>query len=278
MKQCLLSTLIIFSVFQLHAWDIFETAGSRSNSLGKCSVSLSDFWSCINNPAGISSLKDISLGFSYENRFLMKELAYKNLGVVLPTDKGVFSLSVSQFGFTHYNENVFALIYAKNFGPNLRIGLKLDYVLVRFSEDYDNLSIPTFEIGMQYKIKSAVCIGAHLINPINIKLKTINKDKLPVIMRLGISYNILDNLLLTSEIEENFEYNFSYKSGIEYEIVDNIFIRCGIHFNPQEFSFGFGYNNKFFVLDIAAQINQILGTSINCSLVYNIKRNQKPRL
>ena len=48
--------------------------GSRSNSMGNASVALTDVWAFHHNPAGLSELKNIHGGISYENRFLLKEL------------------------------------------------------------------------------------------------------------------------------------------------------------------------------------------------------------
>jgi hypothetical protein len=90
-------------------------------------------------------------------------------------------------------------------------------------------------------------------------------------MRLGFSYYATEDFLITSEIEENFEYDFSYRFGLEYEIYKNILLRSGFQFNPGLLTFGVGYNYKWCIIDVCAQMNQELGTSINCSFIFNIK-------
>lgn len=272
MKRFFILGLLVLSLFtHVYAWDILQPSGGKTNSLGNCSVALNDFWSLYNNPAGFSSSKDINIGISYENRFLLKELGYKNAGIILPLRNGAIGISASQFGYEHYNENIIGIALARQFGPNLKIGLKLDYLYLKFSGDYDNFSTPTFELGIQYKTNENLTLGAYLFNPINIKIRSINNSKIPIIMRLGLSYLIKDNFMITSEIEEDFENNFSYRFGVEYEFYSNLFIRSGFQLKPELFTFGIGYIFKWFKIDVAGEMSQNLGGSVNCSLILKIK-------
>mgnify|MGYP003297984439 CR=1 FL=1 len=185
---------------------------------------------------------------------MLKELGHKNIGLILPLNIGSIAITASQFGYKHYNENIIGISLARSFGPNLRIGLKLDYLFFKFSGNYKNKSVPTFEIGMQYNISESLCLGAYVFNPINVMLNTPEKDKIPIIMRLGFSYYVNKEFLITSEIEENFEYNFSYRFGIEYCIYNKVFVRSGFQLNPELFTFGIGYDYKRFVVDVCAQM------------------------
>ena len=279
MKRLLFSGLLVLSLFtHAYAWDLLQPSGGRTNSLGKCSVASNDFWSLHNNPAGISSYKDLSIGIAYENRFLLKELGYKNAGMIIPLKSGTIGISASQFGYEHYNENIIGIALAKDFGPHLKIGLKLDYLFFKFSGDYDNFSIPTFELGLQYEINENLSLGAYLFNSIHVKIRTANNFKIPIIMRLGFSYFIIEDFMITSEIEENLEENFSYRFGIEYKCNKYIFIRSGFQLNPEQFMFGIGYNHKCWCIDIAAQMNQNLSSSLGCSLVFKIKDKREAAL
>lgn len=272
MKRFLITNLFVLFLFTpIHAWNLLQPSGGRTISLGNCSVALNDFWSCNNTPAGFASQNGISIGFSYQNKFLLKELGHKNAGILLPLNIGVIGVSFSQFGYNLYNENIIGLGFAREFGDKLRIGLKLDYLFFKFPENYENRSVPTFELGIQYHINESLCLGAYIFNPINVKSRTINRDKIPIIMRLGFSYYVTEDFLITSEIEENFEHDFSYRIGLEYEIYKNIFLRSGFQLNPELFTFGVGYNYKWCIIDVCAQMNQDLGTSISCSFIFNIK-------
>lgn len=276
MRHFIISGLFVLLLStHVYAWDLLQPSGGRTNSLGKCSVALNDFWSLHNNPAGISSYNNVSIGISYENRFLLKELGYKNAGLSFPLRAGVIGISASQFGYEHYNENVIGIALAKKFGPKLKIGLKLDYILLNFSGEYDSFSAPTFELGLQYEINENLNLGVYLFNPINVRIRSINNYMIPIIMRLGFSYFIKEDLMITSEIEENSEENFSYKFGIEYTLNNDFIIRSGFQLNSNLFTFGIGYNHKLCIIDVAGQMSQELGPSLNCSLIFKIKQKNK---
>lgn len=276
MKRLLLTGLIsIVYLQQLNAWNIIKPTGSRNASLGRCSVASSDFWSCHNNPAGFSSYEFISIGISYENRYLLKELGHKNIGFILPSKFGGLGISVSQFGYEHYNENIFGFAYSRRFGPYLSIGLKLDYIFLKLSKEYGNRSAATFEVGIQYNINEKLRLGAYIFNPIYVKIRSPNNDRIPIAMRLGLSYRITDDFSMIYEIEENSEKDISYRSGLEYEIYEKTFIRSGFQLKPELFTFGLGYEYKNIIIDICGEMQPKSGASLNCSLTFKIKRNSK---
>lgn len=273
MKRIALTGIMVFFLsIDINAWDLNQAIGGKTNALGKCSAALSDFWTLHNNPAGFASFQDISFGISYGNRFLLKELSYKDAGLLIPLNYGTIGISISQFGYEHYSENLFGLGISRNFGTKLSIGMKLYYLCIRFSNDYPSLTAPTFDLGMQYHVNESLCIGAYIFNPINIKTESLNKDKIPIIMRLGFSYHLVDDVMICGEIEENFDDDFSFRFGIEYEIYKNIYARSGFQLSPEIFTFGIGYNYKWFMVDVAAQMNLDLGSSLNCSMTFKIKR------
>ena len=276
MKRILLTCIFLsVSIPTIFAWDIAAPVGGKTNSIGNCSVALSEFWSCHNNPAGFANYNNIAVGLSYENRFLLKELAYKNIGVIIPFNIGVIGITASQFGYNHYNENLIGIGLSRSFGPNLKIGLKLDYIFFKYSTDYAKIQTATFELGLQYHINKSLCLGAYIFNPINVKLKTLNNEKIPIIMRIGLSYFVKEDFLITAEVEENFENDFSYRFGLEYEIYKKIFVRSGFQLRPEIFTFGFGYDYNWFTIDISAQMNQVLGASLSCSFIYKLNNRIK---
>ena len=274
-KVLILGFIILFSQVRVCAWDLMSPVGSRTAALGRCSVALSDFWSIHNNPAGVALWKDFSAGIAYENRFLMKELGYKNAAVVLPINIGSFGLSVSQFGYDKYNENKIGIAYARSFGPHLRMGIQLDYLLFKFTGDYTRRSTATFELGIQSNITDDLCVGVYLFNSIKVKIKSLNNERVPIIMRLGLSYNLTKDFIATCELEEDFEKNYQAGLGLEYKAVKNFFIRTGIRTYPNVYCLGIGYSYRWITLDVAAEIHQILGVSFQSSLIFRIKEKQR---
>ena len=254
------------------SWDLSGIAGARSNATGNCSVSFSDFWSIQNNPAGLANYQFFGAGFSYENRFFMKELSFYNTALVMPVKIGTFGLSFNRFGFEDYNENKLGLAYARAFGPHLNMGLKLDYLWFKFSDEYAKRRTATFELGIQSDITNDLCIGVYIFNPINVKLKTIHNKRVPVVFRFGFAYKVMKDFLMTSEVEYDSDKGLDYRFGLEYHTLNEFYIRAGVHTTQATACFGVGYSRNQVVIDVSATMNQYTGVSFQSSLIFKIKK------
>lgn len=271
MKRSLLLIGVILFSHQCYSWDLSGIASARSNALGKSSVSLSDFWSIENNLAGMANYHYLSVGISYENRFLMKELSFYNAALVVPVQIGTFGLSFSRFGFENFNENKLGLAYARTFSPYLKMGLKLDYLLFKFSDEYAKRRTATFELGFQSDITNDLCVGVYIFNPINVKLKTIHNERIPILFRFGLSYNITKDFLATTEVEYNSDGNLDYRFGLEYNTLKEFYIRIGVNTTPATAGIGVGYTLNRVIIDVSATMNQYTGISFQSSLIFKIK-------
>ena len=269
-RNLFLIGFFLFS-YQCFSWDLSGIAGARSNAMGNCSVSLNDFWSIQNNPAGMANYRFFGVGISYENRFFMKELSLYNAALVMPMKIGTFGLSFNRFGFESFNENKLGLAYARSFGPYLKMGLKLDYLWFKFSDEYVKRRTATFEFGIQSDVTQDLCVGVYIFNPINVKLKTIHNERVPIVFRFGLSYKITKDFLATSEVEYNSDNSLDYRFGLEYNTLKEFYIRVGVHTNPATACFGIGYSLNHVVIDVSATMNQFTGVSFQSSLIFKIK-------
>ena len=271
MKRSLLLIGVFLFSYQCFSWDLSGIAGARSNATGSCSVSLSDFWSIQNNPACMADYRFFSAGLSYENRFFMKELSLYDLALMMPVKIGAIGLSYSRFGFEKFNENKLGLAFARAFTPYFKMGLKIDYLWFKFSDEYAKRRTATFELGIQSDITKDLCIGVYIFNPINVKLKTIHNERIPVVFRFGLSYKVTKDFLAMTEVEYNSDSSLDYRFGLEYNTLNDFYIRVGVHTNPATASVGVGYTLNRVVIDISATMNQYTGVSFQSSLIFKIK-------
>jgi hypothetical protein len=268
--------LYLASIFLIFSSGIFAghdnvPQGGRSAAMANASVALSDFWSLQNNQAGLAYYDHFAAGFYYENRYLTKELSLKSGGVVMPTGSGNFGLNVSYFGYPKYNESKFGLSYARSFGDVLAIGLQMDYLLTSIAEDYGKKGVATFELGILSKINEHLSLGAHIFNPISVKLTDYDDERIQAIIRVGAAYAFDNNLLVCAEVEKDMEFDPIFKLGLEYRIIEQIYVRGGISTNPALYSFGFGLNFDKLKIDFSSSIHQTLGYSPQISMYYNFK-------
>ena len=272
MRRLLFLIALFLSTPTLFAHDLIHPIGGRAAAMGGSSVASQGLWAMQNNPAGMANLEKISFGLYYENRWMLPETAYKCGAFALPTKFGCLGLSFNQFGSWKYNENKFGLAYAKGFGRYLQIGLQLDYLMLKIGNDYGTFNAVTFELGLQSQVTDKLTLGTYIFNPVNFSFKqTLNHEKLPIVMRFGLAYRFTKDFIGQCEIEKNTEREgVSLRGGLEYEVIRNFYIRAGVQTNPGILSFGLGYAIRFAQINVAAQLHNELGASIQIGMIFSI--------
>lgn len=272
MKKLLLIITIIISTSTLFAYDFIHPMGGRAAAMGGTSVASHGLWAMQNNPAGMANLEKISLGLYYENRWMLPETAYKCGAFALPTKFGTLGVSFNQFGSSKYNENKFGLAYAKAFGRYLQIGLQLDYLLLKIGNEYGSFKAVTFELGIQSQVTDKLTLGTYIFNPVNFSFEqTLNHERIPIVFRFGLAYKFTKDFIGQAEIEKNTDREgVSLRGGLEYEAVRNLYIRAGVQTNPGILSFGLGYAIRFAQINVAAQLHNELGPSVQIGMIFSI--------
>ncbi|HNU34381.1 MAG TPA: hypothetical protein PKN75_12415 [Bacteroidia bacterium] len=264
--------LLTVLCLNLHA-QLYSSMGSRSSSVANASLLLTDnVYASFTNQAGLASFdKFAACAFSH-NKFLVKELATHGAAVIIPGGKnGAFSGSVLYHGYSYFNQTKVGIGYGKKLSDIISAGIQLDYISTSITEDYGSKSAFTFEMGFIAKITQSLTAGAHIFNPIRAKLADYNDEKIPAIGRFALSYKFNDKCTLLAQSDKDFDHDFSFKSGIEYQIAKPLCIRAGINSKPTLLAFGLGINLGDFVIDIATDYHQVLGYSPTVGICYKVK-------
>lgn len=270
MRRLLPVTLLLFllNIPVLFAADNYLT-GARSIGMANASVTLTDCWSAFHNQAGLAWTDRISAGASYDNRFTLANLSTKGFVFALPLKAGTFALSGDVYGYNMYNEKKAGIAFAKKLGEKFSAGVQLDYLNTFINDDYYG-SHTTFavEAGLLAEPLKNFKVGFHVYNLSRTKLAEYADEKIPTIFRLGASYKFSEKLLWCIEEEKDIDQKAVFKSGLEYHVVDALWLRGGAGSNPTLFSFGFGLKVSGLVIDIASTYHQVLGFSPAVSLTY----------
>jgi len=258
--------LFLFINNSANSQTINNQIGGRSAGMANSSIILSDLWSTYNNQAGLGYLQDITVGVFHQSGFIAEQ-SLKAFAVAIPTKTGTISTSYSYYGYSQYNESSIGIAYGKRFGEIFSFGLKIDYLHTKIAEEYGNAGMVICEAGLLSEPIENLYIGAHIYNPSRMKIGE-SKEKIPTILRFGIGYNFSDRVLLSLETEKNIEYNVVYKVGIEYQIIENISLLAGVSTNPSQNAFGIGFKWKGINANIAFMHHQTLGYKPHLSLSY----------
>lgn len=247
-----------------------NNAGARSAGIGNTSTIIRDTWAVFNNPAATCRLSKISAGLYYENRFLLKQTGYGALAFQMPVHKaGNISVGISHYGYKYYQYSRATIGYSQQLFTNLYMGLNINYLHLSQAEYYGRANGMTFELGLYSQPVKNFAIGLYVFNPVNVSFFENRDLKMPVTMKLGLSYLFSDALLLAVETGKSINgYTPIFKGGIEYTLRKHFSFRAGISMLPIEYSVGLGYKFAGATFDLAFAYHQILGLSPKISVQY----------
>ena len=246
--------------FQVFGSDENSHAGARSFALGKASVALTDNWGTFNNQATLALLKKTNVSAYYENRFQVKELGFKAIGISNQNKFGSFAVNYSEIGFDIYKESKIGFSYARRLSKKFWMGIQFDRLEKKLNSDYGSQAKYFFEIGFLSEISKNLHLGFHLSNPMQMEFSvTYGENIIPTTARLGCSWKLSEQVLICSEIQQTLDTSTQVKAGIEYQIYKKIFFRCGFHNHPNTLSFGLAYHYKSIKINLAFSRHPNLG-------------------
>lgn len=262
-----IAILCLFSVPILAENDNYPV-GARSSALSNASSTLCDVWSTFNNQAGLAFLKNPTVAFYFENRFLIKEFSTQAGALSIPFKPGAFGVSYRYFGYSKYYEAKFGLAYSRKFTDHFSVGVQVDYLQTHVAEGYGNSNAVAAEIGLLAEPVKNLNVGFHLYNPSGVKRNDPYEETIPTIVRLGIGYKFEDKASLLFEAEKDLNLEPVYKGGLEIKSFENLYFRGGFSSGYEQYSFGLGYKYRKLTADLAFTRHYFLGFSPHVSLSY----------
>jgi hypothetical protein len=264
---------ILFFVFcDVYAVNDNYPAGARVSGLSNSGVVLTDLWSNYHNQAGLTGVEKFTLGFHYENKYVVSEYGLHALALAIPTSRGTIGASVTFFGYSKYNESKISLAFGKPFGDKFSAGIQLDLLNIYQAEDYGNSTTLAVEGGIIAEPVDGLLIGAHVYNPTQSSYNTFEPEKVPTIFQVGMGYYFTEKLLIVVETEKDLRQKAVFEGGIEYHVIKSIYARFGIStYEMSSYSFGVGFVHKGVKADMAFSQHQILGYTPHVSFSYSFR-------
>jgi len=261
----------LFLAFPIASFSQFEFVdiGAKPVSLGGAFTSLANNSDAIfYNPAGISQLMFRELSVFYSPApFGLKDLAYGTASYVEPTKFGSIGVAGKTYGFELYREVTATLNYANNYKGRIRYGANFNYYHLSI-KNYGSASTLGIDVGMLAHLTDYLKWGFAAFNLSRAKIGQ-SKEKLPQVYRAGFTFQMRKDLLLTAEIEKDTRYTTSFKSGVEYSLLDMIDLRAGVSSEPTRFSAGVSFKYSLFEIEYAFYNHQDLGLTHQGSVGIN---------
>lgn len=257
-----------FPLLGLQAQGGIETLpkGARSVGVGNASITIADSWSIFDNIGALGRLASSSIMVGYDHRFNLNELTTLSAGAVIHTEGFQYGLSISSYGGEHFNQSNIGLGIANQLGI-ASLGLKVNYFQTNI-EGFGRAAAPVIEFGGVAELGPNLFFGAHMYNLTNAKVGGNSEDRIPTVVKSGISYRPTEKLMVNVEAEKDILLDAVIKLGIEYNLMDRLWLRSGVNTYPSNLFFGIGFRPRNFVIDYAMTQSQYLGNTHHFSFGY----------
>lgn len=244
--------------FSVSAQDGNYQMGARNASLGSTGLTTSDHWSLFYNIAGLAQLESNAAFASYRNRYNLAELQTISAGYVHKVNEFGVGIGVFRFGGDLFSEQKVSVAIGHKL-DRISLGVGLDYIQYDISS-VGTKSVMIFQFGGIAQITDELSFGAHIFNLNQAELVSEGNEKVPTVMRAGLSFQPNDDLILALETEKDLGFEEVIKVGVEYRVIQNVFVRTGLKTEPFSGVGGFGFEFKNCQIDYAFANDNQLGS------------------
>src|SRR5690554_20432 len=257
-------TLLITFIVNAQGW---MSQGARVGSMANNGVTFVDVFSFHHNPGALGFLENGTAGISYESRYALKELQSQSVAAAVPLKIGVVSAGGQFYGYDTYRTTRAGLGYSMKLSEKIAAGVQFNYLGMNLGAHYGSKHGVSAEFGALAKLNDQLNIGFSVVNIGRARLSEFKDDRFGTLLRLGLSYQLIEELLLVAEVEQEVTYDTRLRAGVEYHPIDLLYIRAGVQGAPMDFAFGFGLKYERFKLDLSTQYNQVLGWTPAASFI-----------
>lgn len=209
--------------------------GAAANGTGYIR-SADDAFSIFNNPAALSDLRAMRIGFSYDLLPSFRPYDRVAAAVTIPMTKGVASAGLFRFGDELYSEQCIAAGYAHKIGIT-SLGIRANLMQIS-AEGFGSKQFATISLSGLTELTPWLTIGAQIINVNQPKVR--DDERIPTTVSINAKAKAGENISVLAEAEKNVYYDVLLKTGLEYQYNRKISVRTGFHVEPVAGFFGFG--------------------------------------
>ena len=224
------------------------------------------------NPACFAYDAKPLLVTSFENRYILTNLATKSLAVSYPTKHFSTGFAMYHYGFSAFHELNTGVFFARNFADKFSMGMQFNYHAVYLvqSNTYRGTVYP--QIGLQIPIKNSFLIACHIFNPFVSNIHTENRTiHLPSLYSLGLAYVFSRELSWRIQMDKELRSPYCLATAFDHQFTKFTRFQVGVyHQDYLVSSIAFGLNFAPFSFDINTEIHPILGLNVITQLKYQL--------
>lgn len=241
------------------------TLGARELSMGQATTALPNSdWSVFANPAMIDE-QEGSVSFFGVRYYGLPDITDLAAVATYPAGFGSIGFGAHRYGNDLFNENRLRLTY-KNAFQGFHYGLAVNYTHIVQGAGYGSVGAIGIDAGLAARVAEKLWLGAKATNINQPRYGVYSNDieeEPPRELAVGISYQLSDIALFSSDAVKDVRFPLSYRAGVEINIFDQLKGRAGITTRPLTFAGGFGYETPVWGVNVGVQQheNPVLGLS-----------------
>ena len=174
------------------------------------------------------------------------------------------------YGYELYREAKLSLGYSYNYQNKFFAGVSFNYHTLSI-KNYGSDAAVTINIGGLTYLTNNLRFGFAIQN-LNKATFGETENQIPMIFNAGLSYDVMDEMVVNAAIEKDINYKPSVQFGINYNIIEYLSIRSGFSNEPSKYSAGIGINYSIFSLDYAIFTHNDLGLTHQAGLTISFDK------
>lgn len=278
----LLTTSFIYAEINSNVFGNYQPSARARGMSGAFIASCNDPNAIFYNPGALASAEQgISLGYAqlFNNSFqilMSGALAYRlpRIGTI---SLGMQSMDVESEGYKLQQESTYSLAHSflliGDVHSKLYVGYGVNLYYLSFGETVGGL-----DPGNQttYGVNLGALATLHQRTHIAFAVKNLNNPSmgsdqtfdLPQHLALGIAYEPYDGVITEVDLSQKLGEETKIQAGIEFEVMDNFWLRTGVSTYPNSISGGFGLLFKGIKIDYGFSSHPVLPITHQFSIGY----------
>jgi len=221
------------------------------------------------NPAGCENEKFAAI-VSYFDRYQVKEISQKSMGVVFPALNGCFSADFNYHGFKLFNRILTGLGYQMKLSEKIKAGIKLNYHGLNLGNSEEKYHAVSGEIGFILSPINRLELATYIKNPTNSQFSDLDTI-IAVEFLTGIRYTFCEKNFAALDIEKSSLYDkISVKCAVSGSLNKKFDVQGGFSTFPFTVSVGAGLTFERLKIKTAVRRNECLGYMPSVSLVFEM--------
>jgi hypothetical protein len=242
-----------------------------SSSLGGASAAYTSTFSFRSNIAAYQPKEVVAI--SAYNLYGISD--YSGLSAIVGTEfkNTNIGLSFTTTPRASFIQNDVNLGVSKQLGKKISAGVGMAYHMFSSTNAYYiSKNVVSLNAGLLYEANEDLKIGLSVDNPTRSRLAEQYDERLPLILRLGVGYNLTSKISVYADALQQDNLPLDFMAGAELK-ANQFKFRGGFSVQTQSINFGLEFNKKQVFIAAAASYHNQLGASSFISLGYALSNN-----